>query len=399
MLFRYKALFNQKIIKGKVEAESDNQAKMYIKNLGYFLIELKKETQTQNLLFFFLNNISFNDIVNFTRQMAIMLNAGLTLIDSFDILKKQTNKIALLRLIEDLEKEIKSGNSFSSALKKHPQYFPNLYVALVKSGEASGKLSDILLKLSQNLEKEREFKSKIKGAMIYPLILIIGMISVMFIMVTFVIPRLLDLYKDFNIDLPLTTKILMSISSVSSRFWPLIIFGVIGVISGIKKIFSTNQGKLFFDQTVLKIPIINNVVKISTLVDSTRTLSILIGAGVSLIESLEIIIEITSNLIYQKSFKNIVKKIEKGISLGQAMQQEQIFPPILVQMTQVGEQTGKLDDTLGRISRYFEMESEMAVKALTTLIEPTILVFMGLGVGVLVSSVITPIYQLTSSFK
>jgi len=399
MLFRYKALFNQKIIKGKVEAESDNQAKMYIKNLGYFLIELKKETQTQNLLFFFLNNINFNDIVNFTRQMAIMLNAGLTLIDSFDILKKQTNKIALLRLIEDLEKEIKSGNSFSSALKKHPQYFPNLYVALVKSGEASGKLSDILLKLSQNLEKEREFKSKIKGAMIYPLILIIGMISVMFIMVTFVIPRLLDLYKDFNIDLPLTTKILMSISSVSSRFWPLIIFGVIGVISGIKKIFSTNQGKLFFDQTVLKIPIINNVVKISTLVDSTRTLSILIGAGVSLIESLEIIIEITSNLIYQKSFKNIVKKIEKGISLGQAMQQEQIFPPILVQMTQVGEQTGKLDDTLGRISRYFEMESEMAVKALTTLIEPTILVFMGLGVGVLVSSVITPIYQLTSSFK
>lgn len=399
MLFLYRALFNKKIIKGKIEAESEEEAKTYIKNLGYFLIEIKKQKSGKNNFSFLFDKVSFNDIVNLTRQLAIMLNAGLTLVDCFDILKKQTTKSSLTKLLDDLEKEIKSGNSFSSALKKHPQLFPNLYIALVKSGEASGKLSDILLKLSENLEKEREFRGKIKGAMIYPAILIVGMFVVMFIVVTFVIPKLLDLYKDFNVDLPLSTKILMAVSSFSSKFWPLIIGAIFGSISFLKKIFSTEQGKLFLDKTLLKIPVINNVIKISTLVDSTRTLSILIGAGVSIIESLEIIVETTNNIIYQRSFKNIVKKVEKGISLGQAMQQEEIFPPILVQMTQVGEQTGKLDDTLARISHYFEMESEIAVKALTTLIEPAILIFLGLGVGVLVTSVITPIYQLTSSFK
>jgi type II secretory pathway component PulF len=235
--------------------------------------------------------------------------------------------------------------------------------------------------------------------MIYPAILVVGMISVMFITVTFVIPKLLDLYKDFNIDLPFTTKILMFISSFSAKFWPIILLAVFGGVTMINRFLKTKQGKYVFDTNLLKIPIINNVVKISTLVDSTRTLSILIGAGVSIMEGLGIVIETTDNVIFQNAFENVHKKVEKGVSLGAAMQQEEVFPPILVQMTLVGEQTGKLDETLGRISHYFEMESEMAVKTLTTLIEPSILVVLGLGVGVLVTSVITPIYQLTSSFK
>jgi type IV pilus assembly protein PilC len=400
MKFFYKALQNDKIVKGKIEADKEEEVVLFLKNKGLFLIELKKEEKSSIQLFnIFFDRINFSDIVNFTRQIAIMINAGLTLIESLDILKKQTTKESLKKMIIDIDQEIKAGNSFSTALKKHSQHFSHLYISLVRSGEASGKLAEILLKLAENLEKEREFKGKIKGALIYPVIIIIAMLVVMFIMITFVLPRLLNLYKDFNIDLPATTKFLIFISSFMTKFWPIILGGIFLFTVIIKNYLKTKEGKLFYDSTVLKLPMISNVIKISSLVDITRTLSILIGAGVSILESLNIVRETSENLVYQKAFENIYKKVEKGVSLGTAMEEEEIFPPILVQMTQVGEQTGHLDDTLGRISRYFEMESELAVKTMTTLIEPAILVFLGVGVGFLVMSVITPIYNLTSSFK
>jgi type IV pilus assembly protein PilC len=338
-------------------------------------------------------------VVDLTRQLAIMLNAGLTLIDCFDILKKQTVKPSMSKLIDEIDREVRAGKSFSAVLQKYPQHFPNLYIALVKSGEASGKLSDILLKLAENLEKQREFRGKIKGALIYPVIVIVGMLGVMFIMITFVVPRLLNLYKDFNIELPFTTQVLIAVSTFSAQFWPLIIGGVVGGVVLMKRYMATKQGKRTIDALMLKIPVINNIMKMSVLVDSTRTLSILIGSGISILEGLNIIIDTTDNVIYQEAFRSIYKQVEKGVSVGQAMTNEGIFPPILVQMATVGEQTGHLDDTLGRISKYFEMESEIAVKTLTTLIEPTILITLGLGVGLLVTAVITPIYNLTGSFQ
>ncbi len=400
MQYQYRALKDSKIITKKIEADSEKNVIEYLRNNGNFPIEVREVKATEiALLSNFFNKPSFNDIVDFTRQIAIMLNAGLTIVDSLDIIKKQVTKPSLKKLIEDIDKDIKSGSSFSTALQKYRGIFSNLYIALVKSGEASGKLSDILLKLSDNLEKEREFKGKLKGAMIYPVIVVTAMFGVMFIMITFVVPKLLNLYKDFNIDLPVTTQLLIVVSSFSARFWPFIIGAVFFGISLFKKYTATKAGKKSVDSLILRIPIINNVIKISSLVDSRRTLSILIGAGVSILEALAIVIETTDNAVFHESFITIKRKVEKGQSLGVSLQQEEIFPPILVQMALVGEQTGHLDDTLMRMSRYFEMESEIAIKALTTMIEPLILVFLGFGVGFLVLSVITPIYNLTSSFK
>ncbi len=400
MLYQYKALKGTKIISKKIEGDSEKNVVDYLRNNGYFPIEVK-EVKNREILFLstIFSKPSFSDIVDFTRQVAIMLNAGLTIVDSLDILKKQTTKPAIRKIIMEIDADIKAGNSFSSSLQKFRGIFSNLYIALVKSGEASGKLSDILLKLSDNLEKEREFKGKLKGAMIYPVIVIAAMFAVMFIMITFVVPKLLNLYKDFNVTLPISTQILIALSSFSSRFWPFIIAGVFFGISAMKKYAGTKAGKHTIDAFILKVPVINTVVKISSLVDATRTLSILIGSGVSILEALSIVIETTDNVIFQDSFVNIKKKVEKGQSLGTSLEEEEIFPPILVQMTLVGEQTGHLDDTLMRMSRYFESESEIAIKAVTTLIEPLILVFLGFGVGFLVLSVITPIYNLTSSFK
>lgn len=400
MLFKYKAVKNNKIVINQINAENQESVLRFLKSSDYFPVYVKRTDSPNSSLFAsFLNRVSFNDIVDFTRQLAIMLNAGLTLIDSLDIMKKQINKPPLSAMIESLDKEIKGGSNFSTALSNYPQYFSGIYIALVKSGEASGKLSEILLKLSDNLENEREFKGKLKGALVYPAIVIVGMIIVGFIMITFVIPQLLTLYKDFNAELPLSTRIIMAISGFFSQFWIFIIIAVAAAVFGVKQFLSTEKGKLFFDKLLLKLPAIGNVIKMSVLVDSTRTLSILINSGVSILEGLTIIVDTSSNVVYKNSFINIKKQIEKGLSLGKALKEEELFPPILVQMTMVGEQTGHLDETLMRISRYFEMESELAIKAMTTLIEPSILVILGVGVAFLVFAIITPIYNLTSTIK
>ena len=400
MYFKYKAIKNGQTIEREIEAATASSAIDYLKKNGYFPIRIEEsKKQEANIFSSFFDKINFNDVVDFTRQIAIMLNAGLTLIDSLEILKKQIVKSTMRKMIGDIDQQIKSGEPFSTALKKYPASFPNLYISLVKSGEASGKLGEILLRLADNLEKERELKSRLKGALIYPVIVVTAMVMVMFVMVTFVIPKLLGLYKDFNVELPWTTQILITISEFTTRFWPVIILVVGGGIYFLRRYLQTKIGKESFDAVSLRLPVFGQIIKVSSLVDATRTLAILIGAGVSILDALNIIIETTGNSIFQKAFLNIRAKVEKGQSLGQSLDQEGIFPPILVQMTQVGEQTGNLDDTLLRLSKYFESESEIAIKSMTTLIEPIILVVLGAGVGFLVLSVITPIYNLTSSFQ
>lgn len=400
MFFKYKAIKNNVTVEKQIEAASQAAVLDYLRRNGYFPISVtasKKEEPSFFATFFSKND--FNDIVDFTRQVAIMLNAGLTLIDALEILKKQLVKPTMKKMVEDIDSQIKAGESFSAALKKYPDNFSNLYIALVKSGEASGKLGEILLRLADNLEKERDMKSKLKGALIYPVIVIVAMVIVMFIMITFVIPKLLNLYKDFDVELPWTTQILITISSFSVRFWPLIILGAMFGWYSFQRYLKTKAGKESFDNITLRLPVFGKIIKVSALVDSTRTLAILIGSGVSILDALTIIIDTTENVVYQKAFTSISRKVEKGQSLGVSLDQEGIFPPILVQMAQVGEQTGNLDDTLLRLSKYFEMESEIAIKSMTTLIEPMILVVLGAGVGFLVLSVITPIYNLTSSFN
>lgn len=400
MFYQYKALKNGKIIVKKIDASSPESVIDYLQKNGYFPISVDKVTENSlSFLDKFTQVITYNDIVDFTRQVAIMLNAGLTLIDSLEILKKQANKIPLKKMLDDIDAKIKGGAPFSDALKDYSQNFSKLYISLVKSGEASGKLGEILLRLADNLEKEREFKSKLKGALVYPVIVIIGMFVVMFIMITFVLPKLLGLYKDFNVELPMSTKILIAVSSFSTRFWPIVLIMIFAAYYFIKKYLATKAGKSAFDKFTLKLPVFGKIISISALVEATRTLAILIGAGISILDALSIVVDATENSVYQQAFLTVSHKVEKGLSLGTALEQEEIFPPILVQMSQVGEQTGNLDDTLLRLSKYFEMESEMATKTMTTLIEPMILVVLGVGVGFLVMSVITPIYNLTNSFK
>lgn len=399
MKFTYRAVKNDIIVTKTIEAASEGEIIGYLRKNGYIPISIAAAQPLFPQFDSIFNKVTFEDIVDFTRQLAIMLNAGLTLVDCFSILEKQVTKETMVVVIQNIQKDVLAGSTFSATLQKYPEHFPNLYIALVKSGEASGKLSEILLRLADNLEKQREFQSKIKSALTYPVIVFLGMIGIMFVMITFVIPKLLNLYKDFNIELPFTTQILIVVSSFLSQFWPLVIIAVIAAYKFVERYLKTDAGKLVLDTILLKLPVFGKIVSISSLVDATRTLSILIGSGVSILDTLGIIIETTGNTLYRNAFRNILKSVEKGVSLGNAFNNENMFPPILVQMITVGEMTGKLDDTMMRISHYFDLESEVAVKTITTLIEPLILIVLGVGVGFLVMSVITPIYNLTSSFK
>ena len=399
MLFIYNAIKDNKRVTAKLEADSEESVLKYLRENGYFPVSVKKSSINLAFLEGKLNRVGFSDIVDFTRQLSIMLNAGLTLVDALDILQKQIKKPALQALFSDIDKQIKAGSAFSTVLKTYPNLFPNLYISLIKSGEASGKLSEILLRLADNLEKEREFRGKLKGALIYPIIVVFAMLGVMFVMITFVVPRMLSLYKDFNIELPFYTKVLLVVSNFSASYWPIIIAVFVLSAIGLRTYFKSPLGKKILDSSVLKLPVFSNIIKMAALVDSTRTLAILIGSGVSILDGLNIVIDTTNNVVYKESFQEVYRKVEKGKSLGNALSTEQIFPPILVQMAIVGENTGHLDETLLRLSKYFEFESESAIKAMTTLIEPAVLILLGFGVAFLVLSVITPIYQLTSSFQ
>lgn len=400
MFFKYKAIKEGKLIIDKIQADSEASVLRYLKTSDYFPISIRKTEISSFTLPTVFKKISFTDIVDLTRQLSIMLDAGLTLVDALDILKKQITKPSLADLIENIDKEIRSGRNFSSALQMYPQYFSGLYISLIKAGEASGKLGDILIRLSDNLEKQRTFQGKIKGALVYPAFIIASMFVVGFIMITFVVPKLLELYKDFGVDkLPWSTNMLIIISSFFSKYWIFLLGLIFGIIALVYKYLQSSAGKFQIDSLLLKVPVIGNIIKMSTLVDATRTLSILVSSGVSLLDGLSIVIDTANNAVYKKAFIKIKSQVEKGISLGQTLKQAEIFPPIFVQMTLVGEQTGHLDDTLMRVSKYFESDSEIAIKAMTSLIEPIILVVLGVGVGFLVFAIITPIYNLTSSLK
>ncbi|MFQ5452201.1 MAG: type II secretion system F family protein [Candidatus Paceibacterota bacterium] len=398
MKYTYKALRENKIVTGELESEDEDKVAAYLASQDFIVLKIKKKSPPISVSFEnFLSKVSFKDVVNLTNQFAIMLGSGLTIIDSLDILRRQAKKPTLLKLINQIEKDVKSGASLSSSLKKRRDLFSDLYIALVRAGEASGKLDEILMLLSKNLERQRTFRSKIKNAMIYPAIILVAMFIVIFIMISFVLPNLLKIFDDFDAKLPLSTRILIKISDFAQAYWWLILFGLIGLVIGLKKYYKSKVGRHSIDNFTLRIPVISNVIKVAALVDSTRTMSILIGSGVSILETIDIISETTSNIVYQNAFRNIHDKIEKGETIAKALEDEKIFPPILVQMASVGEQTGHLDKTLDNLAKYFESESELAVKALTILIEPTILIILGVLVGFVVIAIITPIFSIGSA--
>ncbi len=400
--FSYKARDNEgKTVTGLVEAASSSQATKLLRDKQLFVVHLTETKERFSVSSFMarFKKVKFGDIVNFTRQLSTMVVAGLSLPESLTILRTQTTNPAFARVLLDIEHQIVGGGNLADSLAKYPSNFSSIYIALVRAGESSGTLDKVLTRLAETLEAQREFRSKVAGAMIYPVIIVIGMGMVVMIMMTVVVPRLTELYKDFGVSLPASTQILISISGIFVRFWWLIIAAVIGGVVGFGKWRKTPVGERVVDTLILRLPLFGELQKKIILVEFTRTLAMLISSGIHILEGLSILRASLGNVLFRDAIADIAQKVEKGFPLGETFAQYDVFPPIVSQMMKVGEETGKMDDTLSKLSKYFETESEHLVKGLTTAIEPIIMVVLGVGVGFIVISVITPIYNLTSQFK
>ncbi len=397
--FSYKARdATGKIASGLVEALSKEAATKLLHEKQLFIVSLT-ETRGKSKGTNTMQRIGFGEIVNFTRQLATMVVAGLSLPEALSILRAQTQNQAFASVLMEIEHQIVGGGNLGDALAKYPQHFSAIYIALVRAGESSGQLDQVLARLADSMESQRDFRSKVAGAMIYPVIIIIGMGLVVMIMMTVVIPKLTELYSDFGVDLPFATQLLITISKFFVLWWWLMIALGVGGFYAFMRWRKTKVGELVIDTIVLHVPLFGELQKKIILVEFTRTLSMLISSGIRLLDALQILKDALGNVLFRNAIVDISKKVERGFPLGETFSQYPVFPPIVSQMMKVGEETGKLDDTLLKLSKYFASESENLVKGLTTAIEPIIMVVLGVGVGFIVISVITPIYNLTSQFK
>jgi len=385
-------------IKGKVEARVINQAASLLSSRGLLVIKLEPITQDSfATIRAMMGGVKLMVVVNFTRQLATMITAGLPLAGALNILVRD-GKVEVTKMMAVILQDVEGGHSFADALTKHKKIFSRLYIQLVKAGETGGVLDTVLERLADNMEKEKEFKAKTKGALIYPVIVIIAMFAVGIIMMIFVIPKLTEMYRDFGSELPFITRALIGVSDAMVDYWYILAALIGGAIFAFKSFKKTKDGKYKLDELALKIPVFGELKKKVILTDFARTLALLLGSGISLLESIAIVTESVENVVYRTALKEVNKQVEKGSSFSESLSHYDMFPAILHQMMSVGEETGKLDEVLAKLSTYFEQESEHAIKNMTTAIEPMIMVVLGLGVGAMVIAIIMPIYNLTSQF-
>ncbi|MCL4417337.1 MAG: type II secretion system F family protein [Patescibacteria group bacterium] len=399
MKLRYKAATSDgKLSQGLLDAKDINEAADYLRAKNLVPITIEK-TDSNLLTLPFFKKVKQSDLVLFTRQLSSMLSSGLTLFRALEILREQMQNPQMTEVVSSLISEVQDGKTLAQALEKHPQVFSTIYVSIIRAGEKSGLLDKVLLRLADNLEKQAKLKSTVKGALMYPVIVIILMIVVMSIMMIFVIPQLTVLYTNLNVELPLPTKIVVGISNFMIAAWPLILLGGAAVVIGFRKWAKTPDGKILIDTALLKVPIFGKLITQTILAEFSRTFGLLVGTGTLVVQALNETADTTGNTLFKNAIFGVSKQVEKGVTVGDSMAYYPLFPPLLIQLVKIGEQTGKIDDTLIKASEYFEREVDQTVKTLTTAMEPFIMVVLGIGVAFLIISVITPIYSLISSIQ
>lgn len=388
-----------KTLSGVVEAKDIKQAVLILKNkeMVPFVVKPTEISFFQEINLRFFNKVSLMEVATFTRNLATMVTSGLPLTEALSLLKIQGSS-KMISVVEDILRGVEGGETLAICLARHPAVFSKVYVALVKAGESAGVLDKILQRLADTLEKQREFQGRVKNAMLYPIIIVTAMLIVMVLMMLFVIPKLTGLYKEFGAKLPGPTQFLMDVSGFMIKYFPILLLLGLGLVYGFRLYSKTAAGRKKIDGFILKIPIIGNLQQFIILAEICRTLGLLISAGVPIVDALNIVAGAAGNVIYEDEMKEIGRQVEKGFSLAKSLSANEIFPPLVFQLVSIGEETGKMDEVLGKVSHFYETESDEKLKALTTAIEPLIMIVLGVGVGFLIIAIILPIYNLTSQF-
>jgi len=400
MKLAYRAVNEKgKIVHGLVDANDQEEAAAFLRKQDFVPIVIKVFNQNNSISYHLNRRSAKKDLVFFTRQLSSMLTSGLTVMQALTILRNQVQNPAMAEIIEGIISNVQEGKTLSQAIAKYPSVFYPIYISLIQAAETAGLLDKILIRLADNLEKQDKLKSTIKSALMYPMIVVIMMVGVMTIMMIFVVPTLTGLYDSFNVDLPLPTKIVIGLSNVTVNYWPFMIGSVVPLTIYYRKWKKTIQGKRFLDALVLRLPIFGKLTIQSIMAEFSRTFGLLVGTGSLVVSSLNESADVIGNVYYQEAIREVGRKVEKGVTIGDAMLSDPLFPALMVEMVKIGEQTGKLDDSLTRVSEYFEREVETTVKGLTTAMEPIIMIVLAVGVGFLVISIITPIYNIISQIQ
>lgn len=400
-VYRYKAkrISNNRVARGNIVAfsETDASNKLAKKDLMVKkLIDISSGLELKILLL--INPIKAKDLVVFFREFSVMISANVTIVESLIILIDQTKNVSLQKMISEIAYEVDSGFLLSDALAKRKNIFSEFYINMIRSGETSGKLDEVLNYLADEVEKAYEMKAKIKNAMIYPAFIVVGLLGVGTFMMIFVIPELTSVLQETGAELPISTKIVIAVANFLEKYIIFILIFLVIFIFGFRYLLKTDVGKKYYDKLLIKIPVFGKLFKLIYIVRFTRSLSTLLKGGVSITRSLDISAKVVRNYVYQDLIYKTLLAVNGGDSITTVFEKSKYIPNMVPEMMSIGEKAGKLDEVLDTITGFYNREINQTLSNLTTILEPVIMIFMAVGVGIMVAAVILPMYNLAGSF-
>jgi type IV pilus assembly protein PilC len=400
-LFEYTArnTTNGQIQKGQLEVASRDDVNSYLRKNRLILVSVREAPKKININIGGPQRIKTRDIVVFTRQFATMINAGLPLVQSLNILAQQTENKSLAEVTKAVVYDVESGNTLADAFAKHPRAFSDLYVNMVAAGEAGGILDTILQRLATFLEKNDALVRKVKGAMVYPAVICTVAIIAIAVLLVFVIPVFQEMFASVNLELPLPTRVVIGMSAFLVGYWYLILAGIAAAIFGVRRYYATVNGRKQIDAMLLNSPVLGDLLRKSAVSRFTRTLGTLISSGVSILEGLEITAKTAGNMVIHDAVMASRQSIAGGETIAAPLEKSKVFPPMVISMIAVGEQTGGLDEMLSKIADFYDEEVDVAVSALLSLMEPVMIVILGVVVGGMVVAMYLPIFDMMNAVQ
>ena len=399
-IFDYRAKDHQgNTVSGVIEAPTENVAAELLTERRYIILNLaprRKAVLFQSSLGF-LNRVPMREVVIFSRQLAVMINTAVPIVQALRILVKQTKTVAFKIIISEIADEVDGGAKLSTALSRYPQVYSEFFVHMIRSGETTGKLDETLNYLADQLEKDYDLNSRIKGAMIYPAFILTAIVGVGIVMMIYVIPKLTAVLEESGTKLPLSTKLMINTSKFLKQDWWLVVLILIGLGFLYRLITHTNAGRRQMDAMKIRMPIFGNLFQKIYLTRFTRSIATLIMGGIPLSRTLEIVADIVGNSVYKELTLDTIAVIEDGSSIATLFAKSRDVPPMLTQMMTVGEQTGKLDVILSKLSDFYSKEVDNLIRNLVSLMEPVIMLVLAIGVAVLVMAILLPMYNLSSA--
>jgi type IV pilus assembly protein PilC len=381
---------------GELVADNRSQLVQALRKRRISVVNVREKPKGLSIPFLNRKSVSTKEMAIFTRQFATMIDAGLPLVQCLETIAKQSENKYLKQVLTAVTQDVESGSTLADALSKHRKVFSNLYCNMVEAGEAGGALDDILERLAVHIEKAEALRRKVKGAMTYPLVVFGVAIGASVFMLVFIIPTFARMFSDFGAALPLPTRIVLGISNVLRGYWWAIAAVVVGAVVGVKRLYATPAGKRKIDAFTLNAPIFGSLLRKTAVARFTRTLGTLISSGVPILTGLEITAETAGNAVVKSAVLATRNGIKDGDTIAKPLRATGVFPPMVVQMVAVGEETGSLDEMLSKIADFYESEVDTAVDSLTSILEPLMIVMMGVLVGGMVVAMYLPMFKLVS---